>query len=122
MKNKPVNIPADFLAQAKEIVQLEASAISGLIPQLTEDFNEIIQLVLHCKGKLIVTGMGKSGLIGRKIVATFSSTGTPSFFLHPSEAFHGDLGMIGKEEPCFGYFKVRRNNRAVAIDSFFQEK
>ncbi|MBU1642038.1 KpsF/GutQ family sugar-phosphate isomerase, partial [bacterium] len=65
---------------------------------ISEDLQKIVETILHCKGKLVVTGVGKSGLIGAKMAATFASTGTPSFFLHPTEAMHGDLGMIGKED------------------------
>ena len=70
----------------------------SLIHILGDDFVCAVELILHSRGKLVVTGMGKSGLIGRKIAATLSSTGTPSFFLHPGEAFHGDLGMISPED------------------------
>lgn len=76
----------------------EASAILDLIPQLTDDFDKAIDLVYHCKGKLIVTGVGKSGHIGAKIAATLASTGTPSFFVNPLDAFHGDLGMFSSDD------------------------
>lgn len=76
----------------------EAEALAALPEKLTEDFEAAVRAILAGRGKVIVTGMGKSGLIGRKIAATLSSTGTPSFFLHPGEAYHGDLGMIQKED------------------------
>lgn len=82
---------------AKEVIAKEATAISGLSHQLDENFEQAVSLLSKSKGKLIVTGIGKSGLIGQKIAATLASTGTPSFFIHPTEAYHGDLGMI---EPC----------------------
>ena len=72
----------------------EAEAVASLAGQLTEDFEKAVRAILATHGKVIVTGMGKSGLVGRKIAATLASTGTPSFFLHPGEAYHGDLGMI----------------------------
>ncbi|HIW98175.1 MAG TPA: KpsF/GutQ family sugar-phosphate isomerase [Candidatus Tidjanibacter gallistercoris] len=72
----------------------EAEAVEALAGQLTEDFEKAVRAILATHGKVIVTGMGKSGLVGRKIAATLASTGTPSFFLHPGEAYHGDLGMI----------------------------
>lgn len=72
----------------------EAAAILDLIPLLTDDFNKAIDMIYHCKGKLIVTGVGKSGHIGEKIAATLASTGTPSFFVNPLDAYHGDLGMF----------------------------
>ncbi|WIW71046.1 KpsF/GutQ family sugar-phosphate isomerase [Anaerosinus gibii] len=80
--------------QAIDVLNIEAEAIKALIPRIDEEFNRAVEMILACKGKVIVTGMGKSGIIGRKIAASFASTGTPSFFLHPAEAFHGDLGMV----------------------------
>ena len=84
----------DILQRAKEVFQVEAAAIYQLKHQLTDDFVKSVETILSMKGKLIVSGMGKSGIIGKKIAATLASTGTPSFFLHPAEAYHGDLGMI----------------------------
>ncbi len=83
-----------LLADAQQTFEVEAQAIRQLSAQLTEDFPQAIRAILACKGKTIITGMGKSGIIGKKIAATLASTGTPSFFLHPGEAYHGDLGMI----------------------------
>ncbi|MEA2019758.1 MAG: KpsF/GutQ family sugar-phosphate isomerase [Campylobacterota bacterium] len=83
---------------AKEVFEIESKEIANLSNLLTEDFKKAIQSVLNCKGKFIISGMGKSGIIGKKIAATLASTGTPSFFLHPGEAYHGDLGMIEKED------------------------
>ena len=79
---------------AKEVFLIESIEIAHLSDHLTSDFEEAVQDILKSQGKLIVSGMGKSGIIGRKIAATLASTGTPSFFLHPAEAYHGDLGMI----------------------------
>lgn len=76
----------------------EAQALLELIPQFDEDFDKTVEIILSCKGKLIVTGVGKSGHIGAKIAATLSSTGTPSFFINPLDVFHGDLGVIQKED------------------------
>ena len=83
---------------AQRTLQVEAEALSAMAANLGEEFVEAVKSVLACNGKLIVTGMGKSGLVGRKIAATLASTGTPSFDLHPGEAVHGDLGMISKED------------------------
>ncbi len=85
---------ADILSLARKTIHTEALALKHLEQTLGDDFVCAVELILHSRGKLVVTGMGKSGLIGRKIAATLASTGTPSFFLHPGEAFHGDLGMI----------------------------
>lgn len=79
---------------AKRVLQIEAEAISGLIDRLDERFENAVELLYSCEGRVVVAGLGKSGLIGRKIAATFSSTGTPSMFLHAAEALHGDLGML----------------------------
>ena len=86
------------LATAKRVLRIEAEAVAGLIDRLDERFEKVVELLYACKGRVVVTGLGKSGLIGRKIAATFSSTGTPSFFLHAAEALHGDLGMLIAED------------------------
>jgi arabinose-5-phosphate isomerase len=82
------------LATAKRVLRIESEAIAGLIARLDERFGKAVELLYACKGRVVVTGLGKSGLIGRKIAATFASIGTPSLFLHASEALHGDLGML----------------------------
>lgn len=84
----------NHLRIAKEALIAQAKAVSELADRLNGEFQNAVELILSCKGRTVVCGMGKSGLIGQKMVATFASTGTPSFFLHPAEAFHGDLGML----------------------------
>jgi arabinose-5-phosphate isomerase len=79
---------------ARKVLQTEAAAILALVDRLDQRFEQAVQLLLECRGRVIVTGMGKSGIICRKIAATLSSTGTPALFLHPAEAAHGDLGVI----------------------------
>lgn len=86
------------LATAKRVLQIEADAIAGLIARLDTRFEKAVELLFGCKSRVVVTGLGKSGLIGRKIAATFASTGTPSLFLHAAEALHGDLGMLTSED------------------------
>ena len=81
---------------AQETLNIEAQTLLEASKNMGDVFNECVEMILKCSGKLIVTGVGKSGLIGAKMAATFASTGTPSFFLHPTEALHGDLGMISK--------------------------
>ncbi len=83
---------------AKETITTEAKSLSNLAESIGEEFYAALQLLIASHGKVIMTGVGKSGLIARKVAATLASTGTPSFFLHPTEAFHGDLGMISKED------------------------
>ncbi|WGE88440.1 KpsF/GutQ family sugar-phosphate isomerase [Actinobacillus equuli subsp. haemolyticus] len=84
----------NYLASANETLSLYTQAISRLNQRLDDAFNQAIEMILNCEGRVVVAGIGKSGLVGQKMVATFASTGTPSFYLHPTEAFHGDLGML----------------------------
>ena len=86
--------PAMTLDIAKRVLRIESEAIAGLIARLDGRFEQVLEILFACKGRVAVTGLGKSGLIGRKVAATFSSTGTPAFFLHASEALHGDLGVL----------------------------
>ncbi|MEG0788991.1 MAG: KpsF/GutQ family sugar-phosphate isomerase [Alistipes sp.] len=87
-----------ILEVARKAIHTEALALKHMEETLDDNFVKAVELILDSRGKTIITGMGKSGLVGRKIAATLASTGTPSFFLHPGEAFHGDLGMISKED------------------------
>ena len=84
------------LETAKRVLRIEAQALQEMLERLDASFERAVQLLATCQGRVVVTGMGKSGLIGRKISATLSSTGTPSFFLHPADALHGDLGMLAR--------------------------
>ena len=91
-------VTAANLALARKVLQTEAAAILALVDRLDERFETAVRLLLDCRGRVIVTGMGKSGIVCRKIAATLSSTGTPAFFLHPAEAIHGDLGVITADD------------------------
>jgi arabinose-5-phosphate isomerase len=84
------------LDTARRVLKIEAQAIQDVFARLDDSFERAVDILFACKGRVVVTGMGKSGLIGRKISATLSSTGTPSFFLHPADALHGDLGMLAR--------------------------
>ncbi|ARG36252.1 MULTISPECIES: KpsF/GutQ family sugar-phosphate isomerase [Acinetobacter] len=86
--------PTDFQSSALATLRIEQQAIDVLATQIDDRFNRACEKLLQCKGRVVITGMGKSGHIGRKMAATFASTGTPSFFMHPGEAGHGDLGML----------------------------
>jgi arabinose-5-phosphate isomerase len=103
-KSGPGAIPAasqqarSALDAAKRVFRIEAEAIAGLAARLDARFERAVELLYECKGRVVVTGLGKSGLIGRKIAATFASTGTPAFFLHAADALHGDLGMLTRED------------------------
>jgi len=88
----------DIKKIAQEVFAIESREIANLENLLTDDFKKAVEAIIQSKGKLIISGMGKSGIIGKKIAATLASTGTPSFFLHPGEAYHGDLGMISKSD------------------------
>jgi arabinose-5-phosphate isomerase len=94
----PVNGRSDLLEIAREVLRIEAEGILHLLDRVDEVFAEAAQWIYESTGRVIVTGIGKSGIVGRKIVATLSSTGTPSFFLHPVEGMHGDLGMVRSED------------------------
>ena len=83
-----------MLEHAQDVLRMEAEAILELVPRIDENFAAAVNMILECQGRTVITGMGKSGLIGRKMAATLASTGTPSFYLHPAEGIHGDLGMV----------------------------
>jgi arabinose-5-phosphate isomerase len=87
-----------MLEQARNTLQMEADAILELVPRVDEHFSAAVAMILDCPGRVVITGMGKSGIIGRKMAATFASTGTPSFYLHPAEGIHGDLGMVTESD------------------------
>ncbi len=87
-----------MLEKAKEALKLESEAIMELIPRVDKNFEAALKMIMACQGRTVITGMGKSGLIGRKISATLASTGTPSFYLHPAEGIHGDLGMVTQDD------------------------
>ena len=87
-----------IIEQVKEVLRIEAQSILDLIERIGPDFEKAVNMILDAKGRVILTGMGKSGLVCRKISATLNSTGTPSLFLHPAEAIHGDLGMVTKHD------------------------
>ncbi len=98
----------DHLKHAAEVFQVEAEAIVAMGKRLDKQFNKAVELIKNCKGRVIVSGMGKSGLIGKKIAATFNSTGRASIFLHPAEAMHGDLGLVQPEDVLLAISKSGR--------------
>lgn len=89
--------------QARRCLRLEAEAIAALQERINGEFDLAVEMILACRGRVVVTGIGKSGLIGRKVSATLASTGTPSFFLHPSEGLHGDVGMVTGEDVVLAF-------------------
>ncbi|MFM0285461.1 arabinose 5-phosphate isomerase KdsD [Paraburkholderia megapolitana] len=103
------------LALARDVLDIEADAVRALRDQLDEGFVEAIDLILSCRGRVVVSGIGKSGHIARKLAATFASTGTPAFFVHPAEASHGDLGMITSEDVFVAMSNSGESEELVAI-------
>ena len=105
----------DVRRLAERVLRLEAEAILGVVPKLDERFDRAVELLHGCAGRVIVTGMGKSGLIGRKIAATLASTGTPAFFLHPAEGVHGDIGMVARGDVVLGLSNSGETDEMLAI-------
>lgn len=110
-----------ILDTAREVLQAEAEAVQHIKESLNGEFVAAVEMILDCQGKVILTGIGKSGLIAKKIAATLASTGTPSFFLDPSEAFHGDLGMISKEDIIVALSYSGETDEVLKIVPFIHE-
>jgi arabinose-5-phosphate isomerase len=104
-----------FLASAQRVFEIETHAISTLARTLTQTFNIACDTLLQCQGKVVVCGIGKSGLIGQKISSTFASTGTPSFFMHPAEASHGDLGMLEPTDVLIAISNSGESSEIIAL-------
>ncbi|MEJ5252071.1 MAG: KpsF/GutQ family sugar-phosphate isomerase [Chthonomonadetes bacterium] len=100
---------------AREVLHIEAQSILRLVDRLDERFEKAVQVILSCKGRVVTTGMGKSGAIARKVSATFASTGTPAFFLHPAEGVHGDLGMVTAEDVVLALSTSGETDELLAI-------
>jgi arabinose-5-phosphate isomerase len=111
----------DVISVAKQCFQDEAQAILNLIPKLDDNFTRAVELIISRKGRLIVTGVGKSGHIGGKIASTMASTGTPAFFVNPLDAFHGDLGMISKEDVVLALSYSGETDEILKIIPFVHE-
>ncbi len=110
----------NIIELGKKTLQTEAQTLLDQIQHLDQSFEDAINLILQSKGKLVVTGMGKSGIVGSKMAATFASTGTPSFFLHPGEAYHGDLGMVEKNDVVLALSFSGETDEVLKIIPFFQ--
>jgi len=108
-------VSRDIRVLAARVLRLEAEAILGTIPKLDERFDKAVALLHACTGRVIVTGMGKSGLVGRKIAATLASTGTPAFFLHPAEGVHGDIGMVARGDVVLALSNSGETDEMLAI-------
>ena len=101
--------------KAIETLKIEADAVEKLIPRIDDEFVRAVQCILDCTARVVITGMGKSGHIGQKIAATLASTGTPSFFMHPAEAFHGDLGMVTEKDVVIAISNSGESSEIVNI-------
>jgi arabinose-5-phosphate isomerase len=104
-----------LLAMADRVLRLEAESIALLRERLDDRFVRAVELMHSCRGRVIVTGMGKSGLIGRKIAATLASTGTPAYFLHPAEGVHGDIGMVARDDLVLGLSNSGETDEVLAV-------
>ena len=106
---------SDFIEQGLRVLNIERAAIDDITPSVNEAFADACQRMLACKGRVVVTGMGKSGHIGNKIAATLASTGTPAFFVHPGEASHGDLGMITPQDVVLAMSNSGETSEVVSL-------
>jgi arabinose-5-phosphate isomerase len=104
-----------ILERAREVLKIEAQSVLEQAAKLDQSFVKVVELILKCEGRVVITGMGKSGLVGRKISATLSSTGTPSFFLHPAEAIHGDLGMLTPSDLIIAISNSGENDEIISL-------
>ena len=103
------------LAMAREVLEIEAKAVSDLIGSLDQRFVQAVDTILNCRGRVVVSGIGKSGHIARKIASTLASTGTPAFFVHPAEASHGDLGMVARDDVFIALSNSGESDELLAI-------
>lgn len=110
----------DTINIARKVLQTEADAVLSLAQRLNHDFDKAVSIIFTCKGRVVVTGMGKSGLVGKKIAATLASTGTPSFFLHPAEASHGDLGMVTSRDVILAISNSGETEELLGLLPFFK--
>ncbi len=108
-------MPPDFAATARRVIAIETDATTALSARIGDSFSRACEIILACRGRVIVTGMGKSGHVGTKIAATLASTGTPAFFVHPAEARHGDLGMITGEDVLIAISNSGNTEEVTAI-------
>lgn len=104
-----------LLQLAERVLRLEAEGILGLVPRLDDRFLKAVDLLRGCRGRVIVTGIGKSGLVGRKIAATLASTGTPAYFLHPAEGVHGDIGLVARDDVVLALSNSGETDELLAI-------
>ena len=124
--DKKINLPEPairdrIIATGRQVVEIEQKAVAGLLEQLGDDFARAVDLILHCKGRVIITGVGKSGIIARKIAATLTSTGTVAIFLHPVDAMHGDLGLVLADDVVICISKSGNTDEISALIPVFKQ-
>jgi arabinose-5-phosphate isomerase len=115
-------VKTDLLARARHFIDLEARAVAGLASVLDERFIRAIELLLHVRGRVVTTGMGKAGLVAHKVSATLASTGTPALFLHPAEAIHGDLGMVTGDDVVIAFSHKGQTEEVLRILPYFKHR
>ena len=112
----------DVISLGREVLNIESQALINLINSLDQSFEQAVDILFKCEGKVVVVGLGKSGQIGKKIAATFASTGTPSFFLHAAEGIHGDLGMVGDHDVVLAISYSGETNEVLQVLSIIKRK
>ncbi|HET9063254.1 MAG TPA: SIS domain-containing protein, partial [Candidatus Binatia bacterium] len=115
MKTEDATAESAALSTARRVMRIEADALAEAARRLGPGFERAVEIIFACRGRVVVTGMGKSGQICRKIAATMASTGTSSFFLHPAEASHGDLGMLARGDVCLAISNSGTTRELVAL-------
>ncbi|WP_029686295.1 arabinose-5-phosphate isomerase KdsD [Tatumella saanichensis] len=115
MSEQPLYPGFDFRKAGKNVLRIEREGLEQLDQYINADFSRTCEILYHCRGKVVVMGMGKSGHIARKMAATFASTGTPSFFVHPAEASHGDLGMVGRDDVVLAISNSGESHEILAL-------
>jgi arabinose-5-phosphate isomerase len=121
-ESREIALTHDVLGLAKQVIAVEVESLARMGARLDESIVEAVSLMLPCEGRVVVIGMGKSGIIGRKIAATFASTGTSSFFVHPGEAFHGDLGMVKPIDVALMISNSGETEELIRLLPFFQHQ
>ena len=111
-----------IISRAREVLKLESEGISRIVDLIGNDFIKAVDLILNTKGKIVVSGLGKSGIVGKKIAATFTSTGTPALYLHPSESLHGDLGVVSDNDTALFVSKSGQTDELQILLPFFKRK
>ncbi|SKD05479.1 KpsF/GutQ family protein [Burkholderia sp. CF099] len=110
-----------FVASAARVFEVEARAVAALAARLDDNYSKAVRTIIDSTGRVIVCGMGKSGIVGRKIAATLSSTGTPAFFMHPAEAYHGDLGMVQRSDVFIAISNSGETNEVIQLLPFLRQ-